>query len=325
MLIKKYTENILVTTMERLKFTERELKCLRAIVIMGNAPASAIAIRTQIALPNVSRTIRSLKDKGCLKTERNGYSTVVSLSETKHALLWRKLILEFTHMPLDKILAGAGLEVLASICYLTLRNRKEIAENALVSQRTAAVVLEKFKRFGIVQKTTDYHTSPRFQTLNEFVIEFRHYLNQKIATRFASDASVLWECNHEFIVECKRTLEKDGFMLTATSAFGRFGLSLFVPSSYFFYSPFVTTLRVEDVILHALLVPRRSIMPILLAWKKNERRISLQYIQRQSERYNATALLKDAVVYFETRGASRAEGYPPWPEFLQRAKEYGLA
>jgi len=314
-----------VTTIELLKFTQSELKCFRVIAIMGNARVSAIAIRTRIAQPNVSRAITSLNDKGCLKTERSGYSTVVSLSETKHALLWRKLVLEFAHMPLDKILAGVGLEVLATICYLTLRNRKEIAKNALVSQRTAAVVLERFKRFGVIQKTTHYRVTPRFQTLSEFVIEFRHYRNQKIAMRFASDASVTWESNHEFIVECKQTLEKDGFMLTATSAFGRFGLSLFVPSSYFFYSPFVTTLRVEDVILHALLVPRRSIMPILLAWKKNERRISLQYIQRQSERYNATALLKDAVVYFETRGASRAEGYPPWPEFLQRAKEYGLA
>lgn len=310
--------------MERLKFTQAELKCLRAIAIMGNARPSAIAIRTQIALPNVSRAITALKDKGCLKTERNGYSTVVSLSETKHALLWRKLVLEFAHMPLDKILAGVGLEVLATICYLTLRNRKEIAENALVSQRTAAVVLERFKRFGIIQKTIDYHMSPRFQTLSEFVIEFRHYLNQKIATRFAVDASVLWECNHEFIVECKRTLEKHGFTPTATSAFGRFGLSLFVSSSYFFYSPFVTTLRVEDAILHALLIPGRSILPILLVWKKNERRISLQYIRQRSEKYNATALLKNVLVYFETRGASRAEGFPSWREFLQRAEEYGL-
>lgn len=324
MLIKKYTENNLVTGMERLKFTQGELKCLRAIATMGNARASEIAIRTQIALPNVSRAITSLKNKGCLKTEKNGYSTVVSLSETKHALLWRKLVLEFAHMPLDKILAGVSLEVLATVCYLTLRNRKEIAENALVSQRIVAVVLERFKRFGIIQKTTEYHVSPRFQTLSEFVMEFRHYLNQKIATKFASDASLLWERNHEFIVECKATLEKDGFTLTATSAFGRFGVSLFVPSSYFFYSPLATTLRVEDVIIHALLLPGRSILPILLLWKKNERRMSLQYIQQQSEKYKTTALLKDVLVYFETRGASRAEGFPPWREFLQRAEEYRL-
>jgi len=310
--------------MEQLKFTEGELKCLRAIASMGSARASAIAMHTQVALPNVSRAITSLKDKGCIKTERKGHSSVVSLSEAKHAALWRKLALEFAHMPLDRLLAGASLEVLSTVCYLKLGNRKEIAENALVSERTAAVVLERFKQFGVIQKTTEYQVSPRFRTLSEFVIEFRHYLNQKIATRFASDALILWECNHEFIIESKQTLEKDGFRLTAASAFARFGVALLASISYFFYSPILRKLRIEEVILHALLVPGKSMLPILLVWKKNERRISLPYIEQQSEKYNATVLLKDVVSYFETKGVRRTEGFPPWREFLLRAREYGM-
>ncbi len=310
--------------MEQLKLTKGELKCLRAIASMRSARASAIAIHTQVALPNVSRAITSLKNKGFIKIERKGHSSVVSLSDAKYAVLWRKLALEFAHMPLDRLLAGANLVVLSTVCYLTLGSRKEIAENSRVSERTAAVVLERFKQFGIIQKTTEYQVSPRFQTLSEFVTEFRHYLNHKIATRFASDAVILWERNHEFIIESKQTLEKDGFKLTAASAFAKFGIALLAPSSYFFYSPVRRRLRIEDAILHALLVPDKSMLPVLLVWKKNERTISLSYIEQQSERYNATGSLRDVVRYFETKGVRRTEGFLPWDEFLLRAREYGM-
>jgi hypothetical protein len=65
------------------------------------------------------------------------------------------------------------------------------------------VVLERSKQFGVIQKNSKYQVSPRFRTLSEFVIEFRHYLNQKIAARFASDALILWECNHEYLIRLR--------------------------------------------------------------------------------------------------------------------------
>jgi hypothetical protein len=169
-----------------------------------------------------------------------------------------------------------------------------------------------------------YSVSPRFQSLADFVIEFRHYLNEKITTEFASDGVILWESNHEIIVESKRNREADGFQLTAVSLFARFEIPLLAGTSYFFYSPRRKKLRLEDAILHALLLPDRSILPILLVWKKNRQEISLPYTERQAERYGASDRVQKTVRYFETRGAERPEGFPPWDEFLVRAREYGL-
>lgn len=310
--------------MELLKLTESELKCLREVATRGNARASAIATRIHVAPPNLSRAVASLEDKGFIGTKRNGISSVISLSDAKHAILWRKLAIEFAHMPLDRLLAGVSLEILSTICYLNPRTRKEIAEDSLVSDASVAKTLSQFKQFGIIQKTTEYRVSPRFQALADFVIEFRRYLNEKITTEFASDGVILWERNHEIIVESKRNQEADGFRLTGVSLFARFGIPLLASTSYFLYSPRPKKVRLEDAILHALLLPDRSMLPILLVWKKNQQEISLPYIERQAERYGAGDQVKETVRYFETRGAERAEGFPPWDEFLLRAREYGM-
>lgn len=310
--------------MELLKLTESELKCLREVATIGDARASAIATRIHVAPPNLSRTVASLKGKGFIETKRNGISSVISLSDAKHAILWRKLAIEFVHMPLDRLLAGVNLEILSTIIYLNPRTRKEIAEESLVSEASVAQTLIQLKQFGIIQKTVEYRISPRFQALADFVIEFRHYVNEKITTEFASDGVILWEHNHEIIVESKRTQEADGFRLTGVSLFARFGIPLLADTSYFFYSPRRKKLRLEDAILHALLLSDRSMLPTLLVWRKNEGGICVPYIEQQAERYGTGDKVKETVRYFETEGAERAEGFPPWDEFLLRAREYGM-
>jgi DNA-binding MarR family transcriptional regulator len=307
-----------------MKLTDSEVKCLREVAWIGNASASAIATRIHVAPSNLSRAVASLEDKGFIETKKNGISSVIFLSDAKHAMLWRRLAIEFAHMPLDRLLAGVSLEILSTIIYLNPRTRKEIAEDSVVSPASVAKTLGKLKQFGIIQKTAEYHVSPRFQALADLVIEFRHYLNEKLTTEFASDAVILWERNHEFIVESKRNSEANGFRLTGVSLFARFGIPLLASTSHFFYSPHPKKLRLEDAILHAVLPPQRSMLPVLLVWKKNQEEISLPYIERQAERYGAGSQVKETVRYFETRGTEMAEGFPSWDEFLLRAREYGM-
>lgn len=309
----------------RMKLTRNELQCLRALVNEKSARASAIARATGIARPHISRVTAVLQEKGLVTTERAGFSTIVSLSDAKHALLWRKLAVEFGHMPLEDLLTGASLEILSTISFLDLRNRNEIAEYSLVSEASVARVLERFKQMGMIQKTVSgYTVRTRFRTLGEFVMEFRHYLNERIARDFASDAVILWECNTEFIIESKTTEAKDGFQSTGPSTFARFGVPLITTTSHFFYSPLRRKLRLEDVVLHSILLPDRSMLPILLVWKKNEHEVALKYLEELAAKYDATEVLKDVVTYFASRGAQRAEGYPPWNEFALKAREYGI-
>ena len=313
--------------MQPMKLTTRELMCLRAVVNAGSARASEIATAVRTPRPHVSRALRTLEDKGFVKTNKIGLSKIAAISETKHATLWRKLVLEFGHMPLEELLSGTSLQVLSAICSLTLSNRRETAQAASVSERSAALVLEKLKLVGVVQKiASTYDVSPRFQTLKEFVIEYRRYLNQRIAQEFASDAVVLWECNAEFIIESKANRARKGFQLTGVSSFARLGVPLIAVRSYFFYSPCARRLKLEDIILHSLLLPERerNLLLTLLVWRKQQKAMNIQYLERQAERYGTTEAVRQIIAYFASEGQERAPGVPPWDEFLLKAQEYGI-
>jgi hypothetical protein len=81
----------------------------------------------------------------------------------------------------------------------------------------------------------------------------------------------------------------------------------------------------EDAVLHALLLPDKNMLHILLVWKRNQRNISLPYMERQARGYRVDELVKEILRYFETKGAERAAGFPSWDEFELRAMEYGVA
>jgi DNA-binding MarR family transcriptional regulator len=310
--------------MQWIQLGRDELRCLRFIAGHGTARVSEIASALGTSKVQLSRVISDLVDKGFLSTEKLGLSKKISLSETKHAVLWRKLALEFGHMPLHELLSGGSLEVLSAIGSQRLVNRRQIAENSLISEATAARALESLRQLGIIQKEGAYRISPRFQILAEFAAEFRRYMNQKLALEFAPDAVIVWERNEEFIMESSKSEQKDGFLLTGVSAFARFGAPLLAPKSHFFYSPFRRKLGLEDAIIHSLLVPNGSVLPALLAWKKNEGRLNLQHLRHKAEKYDAAVSVTEIIGYFESQGSQRPERFPPWNEFLARAREYGI-
>ena len=312
--------------MYSMKLTESELKCLRLIARNSKASISEIATALSALPQQVSRVVRSLEERGFVMTKRVARSKTVYLSDTKHAVEWRSLILEFSHVPFEQLLAGGALEVLSTIYCMKLKGRKEIAAQCtLVSETAIAITIKRLKEVGIVQKKDSlYSVSPRFKTLSSLVTEFSHFLDQRVASDFSRDAVVHWNCGNEFIIESKRSKEGNGFVLTGPSAFGRFGIPLLVPSNYFYHSPFTRKLSLEDNILHSLFIENRSMLPILLVWKKNEKKLNMNYLTEQGEKYGVKRLLDEIGEYFRLEGRARRAGFPIWDEFQLRAKEYEL-
>jgi predicted transcriptional regulator len=313
--------------MAEMKLTASETRAQVLLAKHGDIGVADMAKKLRMPVSNTSRVISLLKEKGFISTEKVGISKTLSLSDAKHAALLRRLVLEFEHMPFAELLSGASLEVLSAVCCLRLKNRKEIRQNSLVSEASAARYLENLKQVGIVQKTDSvYKISPRFRTLSEFVIEFRHYLNRQTAMDFANDAVILWECNHEFILETDRSKKLGAFIPTGLSAFHRFGISLMVPKYYYFYSPLTRKLGLENAVLHSVLVPptHRNMLATLLVLTKNMKEIDAGYLAEQGEKYGVRDRINDMTNYLRTKGAERPEGFPAWKEFTERAREYGL-
>jgi len=315
-------------TMSKLSLTESEIKYLETISTDGNVSISHLCNKTKSLPSMVRRSLGSLEEKGFIKKYRVGLTKEISLADSKHASLFRDMVLESRHIPFHKYLSGSSLEVLSAICFQSLGTRKEICRHSNISEPSVARVFLKLRRVGIMQKRgSSYSLSPRFEVLKNFVIEFRHYLSQKIAKKFSQDSVILWERNDEFIIESSTKKEDEGdFHLTGPSAFARFGIQLFMMISYHYHSPRIKELRLEDVITHSFLIPmsQRTMLPVLLVWKKNEKNINRENLSNISEKYGVRKFIDSIYDYFNSKGKQKIEEFPTWEEFKSKAMEYGL-
>lgn len=311
----------------RSSLTTAEIKYLSLIAISGTVGLADIRNGLKIHPVTATRLSSSLKSKGFITVAKEGLSKKVSIAESKHAQLFRKMVLEYRHIPFHRLLSGPALEVLSAISFAKASSRKEISEVSQVSEASVARSLEKLKQAGILQKKDYYFISARFQTLKEFVQEYRRYFNQKAAQSFAGDAVIVWERNNEFILESSRKEEQDGFRLTGPSAFARFGVKLLMTVSHYYHSPVVDRhLQLEDLIIHALLLPQseRNMLATLVVWKKNEEMLRALYLLDQAEEYGVREQVEGMVDYLRTRGKERAQGLPLWAEFASKVEEYGI-
>ena len=314
--------------MNKLSLTESEIKYLETISTDGNVSVSHLCNKTKSLPSMVRRSLSSLEEKGFIKKYRVGLTKEISLTDSKHASLFRDMVLESRHIPFHKYLSGSSLEVLSAICFLNLGTRKEICRHSNISEPSVSRVFLKLRRVGIMQKRgSSYGLSPRFEVLKNFVMEFRHYLNQKIAKKFSQDSIILWERNDEFIIESSTKKEDEvNFHLTGPSAFARFGIQLFMMVSYHYYSSRTQKISLEDAITHSFLIPisQRTILPVLLVWKKNYAKISRERLVDTSEKYGIRKFIDSIYEYFNSQGKQRIEEFPTWKEFKSKAEEYGL-
>ncbi|CAE6502188.1 MAG: MarR family transcriptional regulator [Candidatus Nitrosotenuis sp.] len=314
--------------LNKLNLTESELKVLEIISKAGNVSVSHLCDKTKFEPSMVRRTVASLDRKGFIRKHRVGLPKEISLSDSKHALTFRDMVLEASHVPFHKYLSGSSLEVLSAICSMNLGTRKEIRSHTSVSEPSIARVFLKLKRVGIVQKRESaYVISPAFGILKDFIVEFRHYLNQKLAKEFSQNSVILWERNDEFIIESDTKKDDEGnFHLTGPSAFGRFGIQLFMMNSYHYHSPRAKKIGLEDVIAHSFLIPRsqRTMLPLLLVWKKNEKDIDRERLANISEKYGSGKFIDSVNDYLNTRGRQKIDEFPEWEELKSKAEEYGV-
>jgi biotin operon repressor len=267
-----------------------------------------------------------LEKKGFIETEKKGISKYVFPSETKHSTLFKTLLMEFTHIKFENFLSESSLDVLYSTSGSPL-SRKEIMLWTGLSEKTIQTRLKTLRQFGIViTKRGLYTLNERFGLLRDFLLEFRRYLNLKIAQQFAWDAVILWQEADEFLIKTSERKESKNFFLTSITAFHRYGVQLFLPEYYYyFHSKRRKKLTLEDIILHALILDptdTRVIMSVLLLWKKQK--MNVDRLVKKSEKYRLRSNVEDMVEYVRTRGKVRPDNFPMWKEYEVKAKEYRM-
>jgi hypothetical protein len=126
----------------------------------------------------------------------------------------------------------------------------------------------------------------------------------------------------------KKTLvSQKGFTKTATSRLQDFGIQLISDFDIYFYSKMKTEVRLEDVILHILLVERGSVRYAtysLLLLKKEQNIIDNDYLLKRAIWYDLSLQINAMLEFLRTRGARTLSGLPTWNEFIAKMSEYNI-
>jgi len=300
------------------------------LVRVRDGEASRKSIAKVLGAPpsELTRLVKSLESNGFIVVHKQGISSSISFSEMKHAALLRRILNEFSHMRLERILSLASLDIIACLAVSPGSTRHEIMSCAGVSAKTLQTGLKRLKDLGVVRVRTRgvYETSDRFQLFSDFAREFNDYSNERTAREFCPDSVVVWQHCKEFITKTRCEKENADFKTTAFSMFNKYGVPLFQEWHYYYHHHGVWRRTPDEVFLQSLLVrPRssREMTAILMLWERNALNNHLDRLQEKARRYGLEDELQSIIAYFKDPKKNREAGFPPMSELREKLRSQG--
>jgi len=305
-------------------FNRLEIKILKEVA-RGNHSLYLLK-KFLVIKPNLlSYNLKKLLQKGLIKVEKKEkrLGKYVYFDNSKHALLFRELLLRYDHIKWENILSGLAIDVL----FQTIDKSELTFKN--FSKATFWRYMRDLMSHGIITRSEDdfYEINPRFSILKDFLIEYQRFLLDAIVRSVSASAVILWQKDLECLIRVPKdvNISQKSFLRTAVSRFNDFGLPLITDFDIYFYSSNMETIRVEDVILHTLLIerdnPRYTLYGLLLL-KKQWRRINKEYLLKEAQTFDLSLQLNAMFQFLKTQGVRRGLALPTWEEYLAKAKEY---
>lgn len=305
-------------------FNRLEIKILKEVA-RGNHSLYLLK-KFLVIKPNLlSYNLKKLLQKGLIKVEKKEkrLGKYVYFDNSKHALLFRELLLRYDHIKWENILSGLAIDVL----FQTIDKSELTFKN--FSKATFWRYMRDLMSHGIITRSEDdfYEINPRFSILKDFLIEYQRFLLDAIVRSVSASAVILWQKDLECLIRVPKdvNISQKSFLRTAVSRFNDFGLPLITDFDTYFYSSNMETIRVEDVILHTLLIerdnPRYTLYGLLLL-KKQWRRINKEYLLKEAQTLDLSLQLNAMFQFLKTQGVRRGLALPTWEEYLAKAKEY---
>ncbi|AGK60099.1 hypothetical protein Asulf_00063 [Archaeoglobus sulfaticallidus PM70-1] len=286
---------------------------------------SQLAKELDISIYRASTLVTSLERKGLVKTGKKGKHKRVSPSDAKPAELFRRLTHKFSHMPLEVILSGKTLALLAVL--KAPLGAHEICLRSNLSRSTFYHIVDRLSSYGILgkrKKERKYFLIERYRLFHEFAKEFCDLQNSIKAREFSQDSAVVWGGVGEFILSTReyRGKKAGNFHLTGVERFGDFGLDLIGTGQYhYYYSEKVKELSLENIVTHALLIdfsPRTILYSAVLLLAHRDK-ISERKLFELGKKYDVS--VKNLLGLLEGKEAGRYP-YPSIKEVEETFRAY---
>jgi len=302
-------------------FSKSEIRILKELA-SGIHSLSDIRKTLLIKPPRLSHNLKKLLKKGIIKTTKKGYRKYAFFNDSKHASLFRDLLLIYDYVDWENLLSGSAIEILFQILNKSERNLKDF------SKATLWRYLRNLKAHGILKPDDHgYVISLRFSILADFLTEYQRFLVATAVKSVSESAVILWQKDLECLLRVPKHVDfhQENFFKTATSCFHDLGIPLISDFDIYFYSKSKNRIRIEDIILHTLLIEPNNVRYALyglLLLKKFWNKIDKKYLLKESQKYNLNPQLNGMLRFLKTRKPQKDVALPSWEEFAAKAKEY---
>ena len=309
------------TVQEEYTFSKSEIRILRELT-RGERSLSDIEKSLLIKPSLLSYSLTKLLKKGIIRTTVKGFRKYVHFSDSKHAFLFRDLLMIYDYVDWQNVLTGKAIEILFQALTDSGKEFNGIPKATLWRH------LRNLKAHGILSQAKDrYSINPRFLTLTNFLNEYQRFIVNTLTRTISENAVVLWQRDFEFLVRAPKNIGSipKNFLRTATSLFFNMSIPIFSEFDIYFYSKKKKSIRTEDILLHTLLIERNNVRYViysLLLLKKYEGKIDRGYLITEAQKYELDRQIEGMLQFLETRTPQKDLTLPTWGEFEAKARDY---
>lgn len=313
-----YTFSVIVSLMYEIKRSEL---AVFSAVIEGSNALKEIADGSGLSTSRASELISKLVDKGFLVKKRDGLNKKIYLTETKHCDMLRRLM--SSGLKIEDVITDSKLNILMSILHAE-KHPTKIAEEANLSHETLRKYFRELKKRGVIYSIEDrIRLSPSYPLLTSFIEEYASYLNRKVLMTMSVKGVIVWEMAREMIFKVPIDENVRSGVPTAITALSKYGIDILSEFSYYYYAPWVKSLRCEDIAVHTILLEddsTRYLSYALLLLKKEG--YDVEYLAAKGNEYGLIGLVRDLINYLN---GNEVEGHlPSHDDFRSLCAQYGV-
>ena len=306
---------------------EGEISALRMVLVRKGISLKKLGDNLGVTEGRASQIVKSLEKKGLITSSRKVMTKMIWVADSEFARSLADLLAVESSVPWEKLLSNSGLPFLLG----TISDERAFL--AGLNRSTIWRTKRNFLMHGISIKQSGENVE-RDERLYRFVLEYANHIgNEFILANIPDGSVILWksvsECMFRIGYEHAGEVEaqSENSHLTAVSAFQDYGIPLISQDLYYFFSPAVTTITPEEIVLHTLLIDpnnRTNTAYALLFILKHFRGSSLNQLSKQSKKYGLELRVDEIAKYVRSSGRTQSGGLPNWNRIMELASLYGV-
>jgi DNA-binding IscR family transcriptional regulator len=296
---------------------------LRTISILDNAfSISELTEKIGATKGYISRTVASLKDKGFVEISKSGITKKVTISSNMHASRLKSILHNRSYMPLEELLQGTGIQVLAVLACGSA-DFAQLQEESGLSEATLRRWIKKFKEHAVLRSQNgEYELLEDLKDIREFLEYYCSYFAISTLKKISPAGNFIAAKGFEFLFSLKGEIINKNIRPTGLTSISE-EIPLMLAENYYFYSS--RTPSREEIALHAIVADPRS--------KRNLTYVILYILK---EKLDTALFLKIAKLYkiediaggvlkLLNTGEQAEEPYMPDPAYVrEKLKEYKI-